>query len=189
MWPCVYLMTAQVHGLYRHAILNYQKSATYKLGLLRALCRAANGASGLAQDGGADHMAVPLGLVVALNWLRLYLPLIAADLPQTPTNRQANGLGFAQHGLRALLGGNISSLDLRIGAQFRTEIAHSVHAVLRDVAETIVRMPATHLTYPNGGRILPVDRKRTRLKPSLIRRSILITAFPGPHGPAAISTR
>ena len=111
MWPCVYLMTAQVHGLYRHAILNYQKSATYKLGLLRALCRTADGASGSIQDAGTDHVAVPLGLV-ALNWLRLYLPLIAADLPQTPKNRQADGLGFAKQGFRAVLGGSISSLDL-----------------------------------------------------------------------------
>jgi hypothetical protein len=81
--------------LLRHLILNDQKSATYKLGLLRALCRAADSAAGLAQDEGAEHVTVPLGLV-ALNWLRLYLPLVAADLPQTPTNRQASGLGFAK---------------------------------------------------------------------------------------------
>jgi hypothetical protein len=49
--------------LLRHAILNDQKSATYKLGLLRALCRAADGAAGLAQDTEGDHVAVPLGLV------------------------------------------------------------------------------------------------------------------------------
>jgi hypothetical protein len=33
--------------LLRHVILNDQKSATYKLGLLRAICRAADGAAGL----------------------------------------------------------------------------------------------------------------------------------------------
>jgi hypothetical protein len=101
---------------------------------MRALCRAADGASGLARDDGNEHVALPLGLV-ALNWLRLYLPLIAADLPQTPTNRGPHGLGFAREGFRALLGGGTSPLDLRIGAQFRGEIASALHAALREAAE------------------------------------------------------
>jgi hypothetical protein len=104
-------------------------------------------------------VALPLGLA-ALNWLRLYLPLIAADLPQTPTNRGPHGLGFAREGFRALLGGGMSPLDLRIGAQFRGGVARAVHAALREAAETITRMPATYLTYPNGGPILPVNRGR-----------------------------
>lgn len=37
--------------LLRHVILNDQKSATYKLGLLRALCRAADGQAGLRRTG------------------------------------------------------------------------------------------------------------------------------------------
>lgn len=71
--------------LLRHVILNDQKSATYKLGLLRAICRAADGASGLARELEDDHVLLPLGLV-ALNWLRLYVPLVAQGVPQTPTN-------------------------------------------------------------------------------------------------------
>src|SRR5205807_6147432 len=71
--------------LLRHVILNDQKSATYKLGLLRALCRAADGSAGMVQDTGEEFVRVPLGLV-ALNWLRLYLPLIREGLPRTPTN-------------------------------------------------------------------------------------------------------
>lgn len=71
--------------LLRHLILADAKSATYKLGLLRALCRAADGAAGLAKEDGDDHVHLPLGLV-ALYWLRLYLPLAAADLPQAPGN-------------------------------------------------------------------------------------------------------
>lgn len=66
--------------LLRHIILNDQKSSTYKLGLLRALCRAADGQAGMAADGGEDRVALPLG-VVALHWLRLYLPLVAAGMP------------------------------------------------------------------------------------------------------------
>jgi SAM-dependent methyltransferase len=125
--------------LLRHVILNDQKAATYKLGLLRALCRAADSAAGLAQDDGADNVTVPLGLV-ALNWLRLYLPLIAAELPQTPANRRAEGLGFAKEGFRALLDARTSPLDLRIGGQFQGQAADALHAALREAAETITRM-------------------------------------------------
>jgi hypothetical protein len=67
--------------LLRHVILNDQKSATYKLGLLRALCRAADGQAGMAEARGDDAVVLPLGLV-ALNWLRLYLPLVEAKLPK-----------------------------------------------------------------------------------------------------------
>ena len=62
--------------LLRHVILNDAKSSTYKLGLLRALCRIADSAAGLARDEDETHVAVPLGLV-ALTWLRLYPPLAA----------------------------------------------------------------------------------------------------------------
>lgn len=80
--------------LLRHVILNDAKSSTYKLGLLRALARAADGSQGLARNVGDERVVLPLGLI-ALNWLRLYKPLVEADLPQTPTNRGIGGLGFA----------------------------------------------------------------------------------------------
>ena len=57
--------------LLRHLILNDQKSASYKLGLLRALCRAADGQAGLVVAEDDDTVVLPLGLV-ALDWLRLY---------------------------------------------------------------------------------------------------------------------
>src|SRR5215475_9133407 len=105
-WICVALRLPDdgtgALPLLRHVILNDQKFATYKLGLLRALCRAADGASGLVQDTGDEFVSVPLGLI-ALNWLRLYLPLIRDQLPQTPTNGGAAGLGFAKDGFLSLL--------------------------------------------------------------------------------------
>jgi SAM-dependent methyltransferase len=163
--------------LLRHVILNDAKAATYKLGLLRALCRAADSAAGLAQDDGADTVTVPLGLV-ALNWLRLYLPLIAADLPQTPTNRLADGLGFAKEGFRALLDARMSPLDLRVGAQFQGQTAGALHAALREAADTITRMPATYLTYPNGGPILPTSRSRSfRCPETLVLNASCLSSF------------
>jgi hypothetical protein len=144
--------------LLRHVILNDQKAATYKLGLLRALCRAADGQAGLAEDHDDGTVAIPLGLV-AVNWLRLYLPLIAAGLPQTPRNVGADGLGFAGEGFRALLAGLVPRLDLRVGARFSGAPAQAVRAALQDAADLIARMPATFMTYPNGGPILPTTRR------------------------------
>ena len=149
--------------LLRHVILNDQKSATYKLGLLRALCRAADGQAGLAQALDDDAVALPLGLV-ALNWLRLYLPLVAARLPQMPRNAGPDGLGFAGPGFRALLGGLVPRLDLRVGARFGGEQAKAVQAAVQEAADLIARMPATYITYPNESRpVLPTLRRRASL--------------------------
>ncbi len=143
-------------------LLDDAKSATYKLGLLRALCRAADGAAGLAEEDGDDHIRLPLGLV-GLYWLRLYLPLAAADLPQAPGNRHgAEGLGFAGPGWQALAAGAASQRDLRVGAVFSGAAAVAVHAALREAADHVCRMPANFLTYPAGGRILEASRTRAR---------------------------
>lgn len=148
--------------LLRHLILADAKSATYKLGLLRALCRAADGAAGLAEEDGDDHVRLPLGLV-GLYWLRLYLPLAAADLPQAPGNRRgAEGLGFAGPGWQAMAAGAASQRDLRVGAVFSGAAARAVHAALREAADHVCRMPANFLTYPAGGRILEASRTRVR---------------------------
>ncbi len=136
--------------LLRHLVLDDQKSSTYKLGLLRALCRVAESSGGLAREIGDEAVNLPLG-IVALTWLRLYLPLVRANLPQMPNNRGADGLGFAREGFRALLDGAAGPLDLRIGAIFTGDRATAVNAALWDAADTIAKMPATFLTYPNGG--------------------------------------
>ena len=142
--------------LLRHVILNDAKSSSYKLGLLRTLCRIADGAAGIACDKGDGHVALPLGLV-ALTWLRLYLPLVRAGLPQSPANRHGGDkLGFAGPGFRALLAAGLSPLDLRVGARFGADAAPMLQAALSEAAGTISRMPARHMTVPNGGPVLPV---------------------------------
>ena len=132
--------------LLRHIVLNDHKSSTYKLGLLRTLCRIADGAGGFAESIDDDHVAVPMGLV-ALTWIRLYMPLLAADLPQNPTNRGFDRLGFAKPAFRKL--GAISHHDLRVGMSFAGDTAASLHQALKDVVRTIVRMPVRYTTYPN----------------------------------------
>src|SRR5260370_6776014 len=56
--------------LLRHVILNDQKSASYKLGLLRALCLAADGSAGMVHDTGDAFLRVPSPLA-PLNSLTL----------------------------------------------------------------------------------------------------------------------
>jgi SAM-dependent methyltransferase len=164
--------------LLRHVILNDQKQSSYKLGLLRALCRAADGAAGLAQPACDAEVVLPLGLI-ALHWLRLYLPLVSAGLPQGPGNQGPDGLGFAGPGFRALLAGAATVMDLRIGSRLSGAAAQALHLALREAAKTIAVMPATYMTYPNGGPILPVERGRPGAAPGalLIDAAYLIMSF------------
>lgn len=136
--------------LLRGIILNDDKSATYKLGLLRAIARIADTAPALAverQD--EDVVDLPLG-AVALNWLRMYLPLAAADLPQLPGNRGADRLGFAGDAFRQLLADRVAGQDLRIGARFTGSRAAAVAQALADARSNISRMPAHFTRYPNS---------------------------------------
>ena len=125
--------------LLRHIILNDSKSATYKLALLRVLSRIADGAAGLARYTDDGEVAVPLGFV-ALYWIRLFKPLLAAAFPQTATDAGLEDLGFVRDGFRQLAG--VSHLDLRIGMPFCRERASALHDALCDAANTIARMPA-----------------------------------------------
>lgn len=136
--------------LFRGIILNDEKSATYKLGLLRAIARIADTAPALAiERRDADIVDLPLG-AVALNWLRMYLPLAAADLPQLPGNRGAERLGFAGDAFRRLLADRVAGQDLRIGARFTGERAAVVARALADARSNISRMPANFTRYPNS---------------------------------------
>jgi SAM-dependent methyltransferase len=136
--------------LLRGIILNDDKSATYKLGLLRAIARIADTAPALAiERPDADVVDLPLG-AVALNWLRMYLPLAAANLPQLPGNRGAEKLGFAGDAFRRLLADRVAGQDLRIGARFTGERAIAVAQALADARTNIVKMPAHFTRFPNS---------------------------------------
>lgn len=152
--------------LLRHVILNDDKASTYKLGLLRTLCRIADGYAGAAHYGDDEHVRVPLGLV-GLVWLRLYKPLLEASLPQSAGNIGYNRLSFAREPLRRLQ--QVPHMDLRIGMSFSGEMGAALHGALYDATETIAKMPATYLTYPSGGKLLPVSRRRRKPAPSQVR--------------------
>ena len=151
--------------LLRNVILNDSKSSTYKLGLLRVLCRIADGAFGLAEEQGEDHVAIPMGLV-ALTWIRLYKPLLDADIPQSPVNdRGGRKLGFVKPaGVEHL---DVSHHDLRVGSRFSGDDLAALHRSLLDVTSTIVRMPVRYMTYPNSDDpILPVRHSGPTRRPT-----------------------
>ena len=136
--------------LLRGIVLNDDKSSTYKLGLLRAIAKIAD----LTPSLGVPHpiedsVEVPLG-AVALNWVRMYLPLVRLGLPQMPGNAGPDGLGFAKEGFRALLADGIAPLDLRVGATFSGERAKAVAGAIADASRTIATMPANFIRYPNS---------------------------------------
>jgi SAM-dependent methyltransferase len=152
--------------LLRHVILNDDKASTYKLALLRALCRIADGVAGYSRDVDDRHVSVPLGLV-GLYWIRLFKPLLAANLPQNPSNRGDGRLGFVRDAFRRLA--DISHLDLRIGMTFGADRSVCLHSAIRDACDTIVRMPVHFMGYPSGGQILSARRISRVPRPETIR--------------------
>ncbi len=147
--------------LLRGIILNDDKSSTYKLALVRAIARVADTAPALAvSKSDTDAVDIPLGLV-ALNWVRMYLPLVAAGLPQLPGNSGPEGLGFAKQGFRDLSALGVAAQDLRLGAQFSGDRAIAVGRALADARRTIATMPANYIRFPNSDvRVFYVDPAR-----------------------------
>ena len=155
--------------LIRHIILNDDKSSTYKLALLRTLCRIADGAAGWAKEGTEDHVDLPLGLV-ALFWIRLFKPLLTPGrmLPQTPRNQYFSGLSFVKpNGFQKLTG--VSDNDLRVGMRFADDVRKALDSALRHASSTIVDMPVKHLTYQDGSQILLAVRKQAPHAPACLR--------------------
>lgn len=161
--------------LLRHIILNDVKSSTYKLALLRTLCRVADGAPGFARDYDDDFVAVPLGLV-ALTWIRLFMPLLQSSFPQTSDNVGYERLGFVKDAFRKLTA--VSSLDLRIGMAFTGDLATTLHRSLKDAAATITSMPAAFMTYSNGEPILHIRRGNRLTRPSrIVLNKVYLASF------------
>ena len=149
--------------LLRHIILNDDKSSTYKLALLRVLCRIADGAAGWAADessGDSDRVDLPLGLV-ALYWIRLFKPLLAdgRNLPQMRGNVGLNGLSFVRKGGFSLLL-DMPDIELRAGMQIADNRRIALHRALRDARNTIANMPAKFLTLHDGNPVFPVETRQ-----------------------------
>ncbi|MCS6890371.1 MAG: methyltransferase domain-containing protein [Rhodovarius sp.] len=141
--------------LLRGVILRQEKVATYKLALLRAVARIADASANVAREAGED-VELPLGLV-ALNWIRLFKPLIERRLPQMP-ERVGMKPAFVTEAFAALA--PLAPSDLRLGMRFAAETGEALRRALRDAAKTIVQMPARHLTYANDAPVFPAEYGR-----------------------------
>jgi SAM-dependent methyltransferase len=133
--------------LLRGVILRQEKSATYKLALLRAIARIADASPNIARDQDS-HVELPLGLI-ALNWIRMFKPLVEAGLPQRP----GAAMGFVTDAFNALR--PIAPFDLRVGATFRDDLAAALRLALSHAARLIADMPARHLTFANDAPVFP----------------------------------
>jgi len=156
--------------LLRHIILNDDKSSTYKLALLRCLCRIADGADGMARYESDDYVDLPFGLV-ALTWVRAFQPLIARQLPQMPRHDgTTKGLGFAREGFRRLMDLQVTPADLHAGMRFTGGRAIALSRALKECAANITIMPAHYTTYPNGGPVFQAKPGRAAAN----RRDVII---------------
>jgi SAM-dependent methyltransferase len=130
--------------LLRHIIVNDNKSASYKLGLLRVLTRIAESLPGIVTLKSDDWVEIPLG-IVGLYWLRLYLQLIVQhQLRQHPNTQR--GYGFAGDAFYAL--GAYSTYDLAVGRRLEGEVASIFTSALGKACKNISDMPAKYITWP-----------------------------------------
>ena len=118
-------------------------------------------------DASDEQTVLPLGLV-ALYWIRLFKPLLARGLPQSPENRGLGRLGFVRSdGFPRLM--DVADIDLRLGMRFAKGRQGELHRALRDARNTIVEMPAAHLTYHDGTPIFPARLERLHRPPAELR--------------------
>ncbi|MBU1238356.1 class I SAM-dependent methyltransferase [Myxococcota bacterium] len=130
--------------LLRHIIVNDNKTATYKLVLLKVLVRIANNAAGAARRVNPGQVTVPFGLV-ALYWVKLlYRPVLERGMLQLPKGKE---LKNQQH-LRALPGHDIHFDDLKTGQRFDGHRAKALVDALREARNLIAKMPANYITFP-----------------------------------------
>jgi hypothetical protein len=87
-----------------------------------------------------DHVELPLGLI-ALYWIRMFKPLIEADLPQLPGER----MGFVNEAFRQLR--PVAAFDLRPGGLFSGSLAAALRQAVATASRLIADMPARHLTF------------------------------------------
>ncbi len=148
--------------LLRHIIVNDNKSASYKLGLLRVLTRIAESAPGAVGRRSDDWVDIPLG-IVGLYWLKQYKPLlINYQLRERPESAQ--GYGFAREAFWKLA--DMSPYDLRVGGHLAADHAAIVTQAIRDACANITAMPVRYITWP--GRAEPVfefERRTFRFRP------------------------
>lgn len=147
----------------RNIIVNDDKFATYKFGLLRTLLRVAAGARGLVEMRDDGTVAVPTGLV-CLYWLKNYWRPVLEGADQMRHGRAGFGRQLEE------LDDQMSLFDLRLGARFSGERAEQLHATLRKIRKSITSDgPVRHITYLESDTPIFVhDNARTSTSRSVV---------------------
>ncbi len=129
--------------LLRHIVVNDQKTATYKMVLLKAILHIAQHSDGmvLREQGKA---VLPFGLV-ALSWLRLlYRPVNEQGMRQIGKGQNMSADAFALLHSQT----DLTIDDLEIGRQFTGDRGAALFSALRRARDHIAKMPARFITYP-----------------------------------------
>ena len=153
--------------LLRHIIVNDDKTASYKLGLLRVLTRLAEEKPGLATHRD-EWVDIPFG-AVGLYWLKLYYPLLQQyELPQLPG--QINP-GFATDTFKQL--DQVSIENLGLGMPITSSGANMLRQAIFEACKSIENNPAHFITYPGSSdkRVFLTERKSVKKHTSSITLS------------------
>ncbi|WP_024873496.1 class I SAM-dependent methyltransferase [Tolumonas lignilytica] len=173
--------------LIRNIVVNDAKASTYKLALLRALLRIAEGHPGAVTFQNDTVIELPLGLV-ALYWLKLYKPLIDRPDRMQQSSNSGKGLGFIKPmGWERLA--EVANNDFYIGACYLdANIAQAVHQTLKDISKTIKEMPAKYITLPGTDQtVFEVETKRISIpKNNIILDSEYFQSFGSMNVPKQI---
>lgn len=173
--------------LIRNIVVNDNKASTYKLALLRALLRIAEGHPGAVIRQTDDCVESPLGLV-SLYWMKLYKPLVDTFGMQQNSNTK-KGLGFIKEaGWQQLT--SIANNDLYLGANYSNSngnIATSLHQTIKDIGVTIRDMPAKYITLPGSqDAVFTVETKSKRKPSTIILDSDYLASFGSFYLPKSI---
>ena len=159
----------------RKIIVNDNKASTYKLALLRTLCRIADAHPGAVSDRTNGKIAIPLGLV-ALYWIRLYKRLIDKYALQQSSNSN-KGLSFVQEdGWNKLR--HLGADDLAIGGVFLGDDAVAINKVIRDTITTIDKGPVTFIYHgESSNRLFEIERETVKTQAQILLNKDYLNSF------------
>ncbi|PMH46179.1 SAM-dependent methyltransferase [Vibrio sp. 10N.286.49.B3] len=152
----------------RRIIINDNKSATYKLALLRTLLRIADAHPGAVLDRSDGKVALSAGLV-ALYWVRQFKRLIDVDIEGRGIQQNSNtakGLGFVKEdGWNKLK--HLAADDFSIGSLFLGNDAEAIQKLFTQTLSTIKAGPVTFIYQGDKQNklfeIQPPKKRRKRL--------------------------
>ncbi len=133
-----------------------EKTATYKLALLRSLCEISQGSAAHLRFEGESRVSIPLGLVIE-KWIEYYWPLL--DLPQLGGGRR---MGFETE-LRALvqLFGRSGYAAFRNGLEsgrLSSEALGAFERLVRAVRTTLIKGPIHYSGGSAGSRTFAYEK-------------------------------